>query len=94
MAPPPRAVNAISIGHPLDQSDTRGIAGYLPIAPIWSGLAFNTLFYGTIAWGLLFLPGTLRRWRRVRAGRCLKCGYDLKDLAARAACPECGRVPR
>ncbi|HVU64866.1 MAG TPA: hypothetical protein VHC70_12875, partial [Phycisphaerales bacterium] len=61
-----------------------------PVMPIWSGLALNTLFYGTIAWGLLFLPGTVRRWRRRRGGRCVKCGYDRAGLAAGAPCPECG----
>jgi hypothetical protein len=83
-------ISALYVGRPLDQSDPHGIAGYLPIAPIWSGLVIDTLFYGTIAWGLLFLPGTLRRWRRRRGGRCVKCGYDLKGLPAGAACPECG----
>jgi hypothetical protein len=83
-------VRAANIGRPLDIDDRRGVYGQLPIAPIWSGLAINTLFYGTIAWGLLFLPGTVRRWRRRRGGRCRECGYDRARLAAGAACPECG----
>jgi hypothetical protein len=78
------------MGRVLDLNDAHGIAGYLPIAPIWSGLAIDTLFYGTIAWVPLFLPGTLRRWRRRRTGRCIKCGYDRAGLAPNAACPECG----
>jgi hypothetical protein len=83
-------VHAIGIGLSLNESERRGVCGYLPIVPIWSGLAIDTLFYGTIAWGLLFLPGTLRRSRRRRGGRCLKCGYDRAGLASEAACPECG----
>jgi hypothetical protein len=78
------------VGRPLDVDDEHGIGGYLPIAPIWSGLAINTLFYGTIAWVLLFLPGTVRRWRRRRVGRCVQCAYDRAGLAAGAPCPECG----
>jgi hypothetical protein len=78
------------VGREYSPRDNRGICGYLPIAPIWSGLAIDTLFYGTIAWGLLFLPGTLRRWRRRRGGRCVKCGYDRAGLGAESACPECG----
>jgi hypothetical protein len=30
---------------------------------------------------------------RARAGRCPKCGYDRRGLAADAKCPECGTVP-
>jgi hypothetical protein len=87
---PLTAVHALSVGRPLNFTDARGICGYLPIAPIWSGLALNTIFYGMMAWGLLFLPGTLRRWRRRRGGRCVKCGYNRGGLAMGAACPECG----
>lgn len=87
---PPVALGAVWIGRTLDKDDRRGIGGYLPITPIWSGLAVDTLFYGAIAWGLLFVPRAVRRWRRRRGGRCVKCGYDRTGLAAGAACPECG----
>lgn len=35
--------------------------------------------------------GLFIRWlRRIRTGCCLKCGYDLREIAAEAPCPECG----
>lgn len=62
----------------------------VPYAPIWPGLAGNTLIY-TLPWMfLLSVPPLLRRRRRVRRGLCLGCGYDLKGGGA-AVCPECGR---
>ena len=33
--------------------------------------------------------GPVRRWRRRRKGRCLRCGYDLTGNVS-GACPECG----
>ncbi len=42
-------------------------------------------------------PGVYRRWRRRRAGRCAKCGYDLRglppapDRGSDSVCPECGK---
>jgi hypothetical protein len=37
---------------------------------------------------LLMLGRSIRRCRRIRAGCCVACGYDLRASAAR--CPECG----
>ena len=37
--------------------------------------------------------GTFRAWRwttRLRNGRCLKCGYDLRAHGGGERCPECG----
>jgi hypothetical protein len=37
--------------------------------------------------------GTFRAWRwtaRLRDGRCLKCGYDLRGRSGSDRCPECG----
>jgi hypothetical protein len=37
-------------------------------------------------------PDLIRR-RRLRLGRCVKCGYDRHSLAADVKCPECGALP-
>jgi hypothetical protein len=62
----------------------------LGIRPIWPGLALNTLFYAGLAWGLWQVPLDIRRRRRRRMNRCVKCGYDRAGIAADAKCPECG----
>ena len=36
-----------------------------------------------------FVRGPFRRWRRKRAGTCLKCGYNLTGNVT-GICPECG----
>lgn len=52
-------------------------------------LAGNLGFWWVVFFGLLLLPGGVRRLvRRVR-GRCVGCGYEAGGLAV---CPECGRV--
>ncbi len=57
--------------------------------PIWGGLAVNTALYASLWFGLLFGPGTLRRWMRDRRGGCRACGYDLGGQFD-GGCPECG----
>jgi hypothetical protein len=47
-----------------------------------------------LAWMSIFTAGVLRRRaesRRRRAGRCTRCGYDLRATPGR--CPECGQTP-
>ena len=67
----------------------RGLPRAVPLRPIWSGFAVNTLFYATLLWLLICGPFALRRVVRQRRGRCVACGYDLGH-ADHDACPECG----
>ncbi len=64
----------------------------IPLAPIFSGFAINTLLYGTVLWLLCvapLAPFRVRRYLRRKRGHCIKCGYDLRH-AAHEVCPECG----
>jgi hypothetical protein len=58
---------------------------------LWSGYLINAATIaglGLIGWGAWGVPGGIRA-RRVRAGKCAKCTYDLRGLGE-ARCPECG----
>lgn len=61
----------------------------LPMRPMWSGLIINAIVFSATWMVLLLAPACLRRSLRRRQGRCLKCGYDLRDKIA-DGCPECG----
>ena len=61
----------------------------LPLRPIWPGFAINTIFYAAILWMLWLSPFVVRRIIRLKRGRCIKCGYDLRG-AEDTGCPECG----
>ncbi len=61
----------------------------LPNSPLYLNLAINSLFYGTLAYGLWVIPGVLKRRRRMRRGLCPQCKYDLRGDHD-AGCPECG----
>ena len=69
---------------------TRGKSRFdLPIKPIWSGFAINTIFYGAILWLLSLGPSATGRLIRRKRGRCIKCGYNLRGTSG-GGCPECG----
>lgn len=63
--------------------------------PIWPGLLLGGAMHGAALWLLLTGVFSVRVWRRVRFGRCIHCGYDLKNAGVPAPtaqrCPECGR---
>lgn len=72
-------------------------ARWLPPAPIWRGLALNTLILGAVGtpiWlGLVAFASAMRRHLRRDRNLCPHCGYPREGLASlEAPCPECGKV--
>jgi len=65
----------------------------LPSGPVWGlWLPLWIPFVAFIAYPTVaFLRGPARRWRRRRAGRCIRCGYDLTGNES-GVCPECGQA--
>ncbi len=59
----------------------------VPINPAWPGFAVNTLFYAVVLWLLICGPFALRRFVRVKHGRCPACAYPRGESDA---CSECG----
>ncbi len=66
--------------------------GYLPLHPVWPGLAVDTFIYATFAYLIARL--TILVWRKLQTkpGHCTFCGYDRHGLAQGAPCPECGKA--
>ncbi len=76
--------------------------GAAPRTPHRSPIQITTLNISAPHWFIILCvgspwlfaaPGIIRRGRvrrRLRRGRCVKCGYDRAGLAKDAACPECG----
>jgi hypothetical protein len=62
-------------------------AKLLPLRPIWPGFAINTIFYAAILAILFYGPGKVRRFVRVRRGRCPACAYPV---GSSPVCTECG----
>jgi hypothetical protein len=61
----------------------------LPLRPISTGFAINTIFYASLIWLLLAAPFAIRRRIRIKQGRCDACGYPI---GASDNCTECGSV--
>ena len=68
----------------------------LPLAPIASGLAINTAFYGSLVLARLCLLPWARSALRRHRNHCPRCNYDLRATSPGSPCPECGRltIPR
>lgn len=61
----------------------------LPLRPIWTGLALDSLAFGAAWLAALWGAATARSAIRRSRGRCGACGYDLHTSES-AVCPECG----
>ncbi len=67
----------------------RGLPRAVPLRPIWTGFAVDTLFYATVLWLLIPGPFVLRRFVRLKRGLCVKCAYPMGESAV---CTECGKA--
>lgn len=74
---------------PTEFKDTFATFRVIPLRPIWSGVVINALAFGTAAWLVCSVVGSVRRERRFSRGHCPACGYDLRS-DYRTGCPECG----
>lgn len=59
-------------------------------SPVWPGLFYVVL--GVLALGLFFSTVVFAGRLRLKEGRCLECGYDVRHSPDR--CPECGTTRR
>ena len=73
----------------ITQWERRHQSVVFPLRPLWPGFAVNTLFYAGVLWLLIPGPFVLRRFVRVKRGRCVKCGYPMGESAV---CSECGKA--
>ena len=63
----------------------------LPVIPTVHLLIPSASVHAGLAWLVIRGPWVFRRWRRRRAGRCERCGYDRAGLPDQSThCPECG----
>ncbi len=67
----------------------RHIPRVLPLRPIWTGFAVDTIVFAATLALLTIVPLLLRRTVRSKRGCCTKCGYPL---CGAVRCPECGTV--
>ena len=61
----------------------------IPLRIYWLGAGANTVLYSAFLFALWYAIISVRMTLRDRAGRCIKCGYDLRGNAS-GVCPECG----
>jgi hypothetical protein len=63
---------------------------YVPLRPMWSGFAINTMLYAMVFWVLFAVRFALRRHRRMNCGLCAKCAYPVGTWGGNPVCTECG----
>ena len=89
-------VGALNFGYRyvrVGPQSNQGVARLLPLLPVWTGLAVDTLVFAGGWWVALTGWTRIRAWRRVRNGLCCVCAYDLRGQASGTVCPECGTTP-
>jgi hypothetical protein len=59
----------------------------LPLVPVLPGIIVDTLVYAAAIWAIGWCIILYKRARRVHAGLCRACGYEINQLPI---CPECG----
>lgn len=69
------------------------VALSLPIGVIPLATLTNTTLFAISWFALITGLELLRSLRRRLAGRCTRCGYDLREASSKT-CPECGRTKR
>lgn len=60
-----------------------------PYAPIWTGLAINSVFFASLFWMVRLIGRAFRQTRRFHRGHCPRCDYEL-GYDFRDGCSECG----
>ncbi|MGH7242463.1 MAG: hypothetical protein ACREJD_03490 [Phycisphaerales bacterium] len=64
----------------------------IPMKPLWFGTVVNTIVWSAFVAGGMFMWTTCVATVRMRLGRCVNCGYSLRELTHVHVrkCPECG----
>jgi hypothetical protein len=82
-------------GHRAARSSLAALAD-IPMRPLWTGLAANSLLFAAMWWAVLVTPHLAIASARIWRGCCAQCGYSLDGLpppgAQSPCCPECGAV--
>jgi hypothetical protein len=89
----PVTISRLDRGAPMPRllRDSSADRERLATRPVVAGFVINTLFYGVLSWLLYFGFARTREKRRRRAGRCIRCGYNLTGNN-NGICPECGEL--
>ena len=72
----------------IDPGDAFGLHELVPTWVYWPGLLADLAIWLTVVPGLMIFFDAWIGLRRIRRGRCVRCGYEIGVGAT--ACPECG----
>lgn len=64
----------------------------VPLRPLWGGIVGDVVFWSSVSWAAVAFPLAIRRRRREKYGKCVKCGFatDAHDVKLPEKCPQCG----